>query len=143
MFRLMLIGTLLTCLLGCTTDRERRIESNRKLFESFSPEIQEEVNLGRIDIGYTEDMVLVSLGQPNRAYRRKTAAGLIDIWVYTDTTILRNHDFVTVPVRVTNRHGKRYAGHETLWVDIDTLYEYTAISVEFEQGIVTAFEWLQ
>lgn len=69
-------------LAGCTSV-DRRIEANQALFNSLSAEQQELVKQGRVGIGFTKDMVLLAMGQPDRTWVRTDARGAGETWSYT------------------------------------------------------------
>lgn len=102
--KLLLIIVIVCCVLsGCMSAqyyRDRRISENRDLFNSFSPEIREKISLGRIDIGYNEDMVRIAWGAPDHIYIRTTEKGQSTVWIYSATRLLSRTDRVSVPVPV-------------------------------------------
>ena len=68
---------------GCTSTPDSRIKKNQQLFDSLPPQAQAEIHAGQVGIGYTPDMVLLALGQPDRRYTRTTQSGVSDVWAYT------------------------------------------------------------
>ena len=74
------------CMLGsgCVSTPASRIKANPSLFASFPPQVQEQVRKGAVAVGFTEDMVRMALGDPDRVILRTTAALQTKIWVYTD-----------------------------------------------------------
>ena len=76
---------LLIALLSACSTPDSRIDSHRSAFEKYSPEVQEKIRAGRVDIGFTPEMVRIALGEPARQVTRKTEAGDREIWIYADT----------------------------------------------------------
>lgn len=68
---------------GCASP-ESRIRKNPDLFAQFSPEDQEKIRAGTIDIGFTAPMVQMALGQPSRVGRRTTESGVQEIWSFQE-----------------------------------------------------------
>ncbi|MDF9833269.1 hypothetical protein M2103_001492 [Ereboglobus sp. PH5-5] len=66
---------------GCSTT-SGRIKKNQPLFDSFPAEVQSNIRAGKVDIGYTPDMVLMALGEPDRRYTRTTERGNSEVWAY-------------------------------------------------------------
>jgi hypothetical protein len=67
---------------GCVSSTESRIKKNQELFDSLPAQAQEGVRAGRVEVGYTPDMVLLALGQPDRRYMRATESGSSEVWAY-------------------------------------------------------------
>jgi hypothetical protein len=74
---------LVAVLTACSTPQSR-IDSHRAAFEKFPSEVQEKIRAGRVDIGFTPEMVRMALGEPARQLTRKTEEGEVEVWVYTD-----------------------------------------------------------
>lgn len=68
---------------GCSTT-DSRIKDNSAAFNAASPEVQAKIREGKVDIGFTEEQVLMALGKPDRRYTRTTAEGTTDVWAYED-----------------------------------------------------------
>lgn len=70
-------------LAGCATSTpQSRISEHRELYRSFPSEVQRKVSAGEVDVGFTEEMVRLALGDPDRRVARETEAGTDDVWVY-------------------------------------------------------------
>ncbi|MDB6169093.1 MAG: hypothetical protein JWM88_1957 [Verrucomicrobia bacterium] len=76
------LGLLL--LAAACSSPDSRIGGNHALFDSWSPAVQEKIRAGRIDVGFTSDMVRVALGDADRKATRTTARGTEEVWVYFD-----------------------------------------------------------
>ncbi len=76
--------SLFACLIllaGCATP-ESRIADNRTTFERYSPDVQQKIKTGQVDVGFTPEMVVMALGEPARKFTRKTDAGDTEVWSY-------------------------------------------------------------
>ena len=122
--------------------RDRRIASNLEVFNSFSTEIQQKIRAGQIELGFSEEMVRLAWGIPDRIYTRTTDKGEATVWTYSRTRILTQTDRMTIPVQVRDRSGRSSVQYENVWVNRDTREEYTVARVEFTEGTVTALERL-
>ena len=84
MMNLLKIGILCSLagfLIGCASPAHR-IKKNPELFASFAPEVQAKVSEGKIETGYTPDMVRIAYGKPGRVIQRQTEEVAEEIWVY-------------------------------------------------------------
>jgi hypothetical protein len=80
--RLALVALLLV-VAGCSTP-DSRISGNQAMYNSWSPDVREKVRTGRVDVGFTSDMVRMALGAPDRQSTRTTAQGTAEVWIYFD-----------------------------------------------------------
>lgn len=129
----------LTLAAGCTTPGAR-IKRNPDLFASFPPDVQANVKQGKIEVGYTRDMVYIALGEPDRRYTRKTAAGEVEVWAYVDTYTSIERQRVDGPFRYRDADGTSRTIRDTLWVDVEQRHEYETTRVELADGKVSAIE---
>lgn len=118
-------------LTGCATV-EKRIADNATLFASYPPEVQAKLREGSIDIGYTMPMVEIAWGKPRYVMQKKNQEGEFTSWRYTQLNQISNF----VPVDAGYRHGRD-------WVNITETSELEVKRVDFQQGIVVAFEVLE
>ncbi|PIP83331.1 MAG: hypothetical protein CO113_03715 [Elusimicrobia bacterium CG_4_9_14_3_um_filter_62_55] len=75
---------LLVCLLplvGCASTAAR-IRKNPELFASYPSATQEKIRAGKVEIGFTKEMVLMALGKPERKISRSSRDGSDEVWVY-------------------------------------------------------------
>jgi len=148
MQRLMLfvVGLIAACMLtGCITAqqlREQRIAKNHELFNAFNPDIQEKVRFGHIDLGFSQDMVRLAWGSPDRIYIKTTSDGVATVWTYTRMRTYTQTERISIPVHVTDSTGKRRTEYSSVWINRDTEEEYAVARVEFTRGIITAIEQL-
>lgn len=128
------MGLTMLFLAACSTP-ESRIEKNPALYSSFSPEVQANVKKGKIEIGYTYDMVYVAWGQPSRKKTITEANVQREVWVYLSANEqFDGYDFIEVP-RVDGQG--RPAG---VYLDQRPRYKtvyYERASVTFTSGKVS------
>lgn len=127
---------------GCSTP-DSRIRKNPELFATFSPETQELIRSGQVDIGFTSDMVTMSLGTPNRIYTRQTGERILEVWSYTSSFTTTDRQRVRVDVRTNDPRGKSVSSKEWVYVNVPRDTEYERIRVELTEGVVTAIDTLQ
>ena len=133
----------LLAVVGCATP-ESRIRKNPELFDRLAPEVQAEVRLGRIDIGFPSDAVLLALGQPERKYTRRAAAGkTLEVWSYTSTQISHDRQRAEVRIHAYDRNGQPRVYTDSTWVEVEQRTEYERQRVEFEGGVVSAIETVE
>ena len=80
-----LIALSVLLLAACSSTPQQRIDKNQAQFSSFSPAMQQKIREGKVDVGFTAEMVKLSLGDPARTFTRSTAEGTVEVWVYTKT----------------------------------------------------------
>ena len=78
---LSLVATLVVA--GCSTV-ESRIAHDRTAFDSWPPAVQQQVQAGHVNVGFTMDQVRVALGDPDWRYARTTPQGSYEVWGYRD-----------------------------------------------------------
>lgn len=142
---LLLILAAAFALSACMTDqqlRDRRITSSPEIFNSLNQEIQQKIRAGHIELGFSEEMVRLAWGMPDRIYTRTTDKGEATVWTYSRTRILTQTDRMTIPVRVQDKSGRSSVQYENVWINHDTQEEYAVARVEFTGGTVTALERL-
>ena len=66
---------------GCSTT-DSRIQENEAAFQALSPAQQEKIRAGDVEVGYTQEMVRMALGAPDRSYTRTTDQGTVEVWAY-------------------------------------------------------------
>ncbi len=74
---------LLLLAVGCSSP-ESRIQGNAAAFNSWPAGVQQKIRAGQIDLGFTEEMVLVAIGWPDGKRMRTTAEGTTEVWTYAD-----------------------------------------------------------
>jgi hypothetical protein len=68
---------------GCSTPSSR-IKSHQAAFDALPTETQAAIRAGKVEFGYTQEMVLMALGKPDRRYSRTTQSGQTEVWAYRD-----------------------------------------------------------
>ena len=79
LFALVALGWLAAC-----STPESRIAGSRAAFEQFPADVQQKIRAGQVDVGFTQEMVLLSLGEPARKFMRKSESGEVEVWGYHD-----------------------------------------------------------
>ena len=127
---------------GCATP-DSRIKRNPELFNSFPADAQAAIRQGRIDIGFSKDMVRMALGNPDHIYLRKTAAGANEVWSYVNLNRLSEPYPVESDVLVPDSSGRyRYVPTWT-WVEVTRETERERLRVEFDGDKVKAIDFLK
>jgi outer membrane protein assembly factor BamE (lipoprotein component of BamABCDE complex) len=127
----------LAVLLGaCSTTPANRIEKNRSAFDQYPADVQEKIQAGKVEVGFTPDMVRFALGEPKHRMTHKTDRGEADIWIYVDSKPAISfgigigtggrHSGGSVGI-ATSTGGRRYDGEKA--------------RVEFSEGKVIAVAW--
>ena len=78
-----LLLVLLAACAGSTT--QSRIAKHQKEFDAYPPEIQNKIKAGVVENGFTEEMVALSVGRPDRKYSEKTDKGEVKVWAWTES----------------------------------------------------------
>lgn len=76
-----LLAVALIALGACSTTGSR-ISNQQELFDSYPPEVQQNIRNSVIEIGYTKDMVIMALGEPSRKVEMQTEEGMTEVWNY-------------------------------------------------------------
>ena len=129
-------------LTGCATP-ESRINKNPELFAIYPPEAQNLIQQGKINLGFTSDMVTMAMGQPNRIYTRATSGETIEVWSYTAKTTTMDRQRVNADFRYRDSSGRTRTTTDSVWVDVARETEYERFRVEFKDGKVSAIDTLQ
>jgi len=128
---------------GCSTPAAR-IGRNRETFDAFPEGVQENVRLGRIEMGYSTDMVFIALGNPRRVYDRQSAARTTEIWAYTGFRYGGGfHRPVDTAHVFRDAEGEVRYVYGITWVTVDDRVELETLRVEFEDDKVVAIENLR
>ena len=111
-----------------------------EVLASFPAEIQEKVRAGKVDLGFSRDMVSMALGKPQRVYTRRTATGQIEVWAYSGYETHMDRQRVDGHVRVRDAGGAYRTVYDSFWVDVEQRVEYDRLRVEFTGDAVSAVE---
>ena len=127
-------------LTACASTPQTRIAASPALFATFPENVQANVRSGRIEVGYTKEMVRMALGNPNHVYTRQTAAGASEVWAYTDI----RSTYETVPATGWGwwhgPYGHPYPMSNFGWVDVERTQEYVVLLVEFAGDTVRVID---
>ena len=80
-----LILLLAAAALAACASAGSRIQDNQAAFDHYPPAVQEKIRAGQADIGYTQEMVRMALGEPDRKYSRTSAEGNSEVWAWRDS----------------------------------------------------------
>ena len=89
---------------GCeSSGLSARIQEKSAVFAALTPEQQQTIQEGAIELGYTADMVYLALGKPSKVRSRDDPEGRVDMWTY-------NHFYPSVAVTqlAMNDPGRKY-----------------------------------
>ena len=80
-----LLGIAAIALTACNTTGSR-IRRQQELFDSYPPEVQQNIRDGGIEVGYTREMVVMALGDPDRKIEAKAEDESGEVWTYHKKT---------------------------------------------------------
>ena len=118
---------------GCSSPNSR-IDKNQSAFNTWPVGVQEKVRAGQVDVGFTTEMVLVALGEPDRRFTRTTAQGTSEVWGYFD-----HGPKFSIGVGVGSSRGSTGVGGGVV-VGNDGYVENEIMRVIFSGGRVVAIE---
>ena len=78
----LVLAAFLLVLAGCATMPTDRIAQNRSTFDTWPAEVQAKVRAGQVGVGFSEEQVLMALGEPDRIIARTTEQGTAIVWAY-------------------------------------------------------------
>ena len=81
LLRTFILASSLGFLAGCQTV-ESRIKEKPEVFASVDKATQDKIKQGIIELGFTEDLVYVALGQPDQKRETVNATGRTLTWIY-------------------------------------------------------------
>jgi hypothetical protein len=125
----------LSILAGCSSTPDQRIAENQAAFAQFSPEVQQNLRAGRVDIGYTEQMVLMALGEPAGRFERVDPTGRSEVWVYRKSAPRFSFGFGV------GSYGRHSATSVGIGTSTGSYYDDEALRVELQQGRVTRIDY--
>jgi outer membrane protein assembly factor BamE (lipoprotein component of BamABCDE complex) len=136
----LILGSLLAA--GCSTP-ESRIRKNQAVFDAFPPDVQENVRAGTIRLGYTQPMVAIALGRPDRVYTRTTEATNSQVWAYSAYRRHSHYEPVFTPDSYVDANGRVRHVRHSAWVDMGWDEQYDILRIEFNDQGVSAIESLR
>ena len=66
---------------GCSTI-DTRIREKSAAFAALDAPTQDKIRLGRVEVGFTTDLVYIALGAPDERLAKTSAAGTDETWLY-------------------------------------------------------------
>ena len=123
---------LAACLLSssCSTPGSR-IKKDFARFKTYPETAQKSIQSGKIELGFSEEMVRMALGAPDRVYRKTSPQGETTLWAYTSSSLDTGAVFLDPSVAAP---GGAMSGT----VRIDRPEE--RLRVAFEEGKVVSIE---
>lgn len=118
-------------ILACASTPDSRISEKQSLFDSYSEDVQTNLRLGKVAVGYDEDMVRMALGKPDETSVEMNEAGETIMWGYT-----RSRPGISVGLGGGSFGGGTAVGGG-VGMGSDPKKDYTAI-IEFREGKVTS-----
>ena len=131
-----LIFFALVVLGGCATPQSR-IAAHQAAYDNYPIEARRKIAAGQVEVGFTPDMVRLALGEPDRQFARKTAAGEVEVWGYRDH---RPQFSFGLGFGSAGRHSAVGGAVETSTGGDDP---EARVRIEFQAGKVTAIEYRQ
>jgi hypothetical protein len=80
-----LLGIAAIALTACST-KGSRIRDQQELFDAYPPEVQENIRKGIVEVGYTPEMVVMALGEPDQKVAEKPEDEAAEVWIYRKST---------------------------------------------------------
>ena len=117
--------------LGCASTPDSRIEQNQALFDTYPVEVQSNIRLGKVALGYDEAMVRMAMSDPDETSTEVNDSGETVMWGYT-----RSRPGISVGVG-GGSYGGRTGTRGGVAMGSGPKREYVAI-VEFRTGKVTS-----
>ena len=117
--------------LACASTPDSRISKKQPLFDSYSEDVQSNLRMGKVAVGYDEDMVRMALGKPDETSVETTDAGETIMWGYT-----RSRPGISVGLGAGSFGGSTGVGGGVS-MGSGPKKDYTAI-IEFREGKVTS-----
>jgi hypothetical protein len=79
--RLLTLSCLVLLFGGCSTIPSR-IEEKSAAFSALDADTQNKIRLGRVEVGYSPDLVYIALGTPDERLTKTTKTGTNETWIY-------------------------------------------------------------
>lgn len=135
-------GCAALALAGCNTFQSRAREKSAT-YESLDAGTQQRLQRGTIDVGDTQDMVYIALGQPDERRTITTGDGQHDMWIYKtywqqyEGTAWLGYRRVIVPAN----NGRGYViFHEPVSREVYSTHVDDVIRVAMQRGVVQSVE---
>ena len=125
-----LVLALLAFPLACASTPDSRIKKQQALFDSYPAEIQTNIRMGKVDVGYDQEMTRLALGEPDETSNEVAEDGETLMWGYT-----RSRPGVSIGLGGGSFGGGSGMGGGVA-MGSGPERDYTAI-IEFQEGKVT------
>lgn len=79
--RIAFCAAVAVALAGCSTTGSR-IRAHQAVFDSYPESVQQNLREGIIEVGYTPEMVLIALGEPDRKADVVTGEAASEVWTW-------------------------------------------------------------
>jgi len=79
--RLLALSCLVLLFGGCSTIPSR-IEEKSAAFSALDADTQNKIRLGRVEVGYSPDLVYIALGTPDERLSKTSTSGTTETWIY-------------------------------------------------------------
>jgi hypothetical protein len=123
-------------LAGCASPQSR-IRQNPELFVQLTPEQQEMIRGGQVDLGFSAEMVRLALGEPDAYSLRRDLDGTSEIWSYVTYEHPRGHPLYRGWYHRYHRWGDPLYPY---YLSTPARRERERLRVIFKHGQVTAVE---
>ena len=137
--RLLFLAGMLALAAGCASSSpDSRIAAQRGLFESFPLDAREKIAAGRVDLGFTPEMVAMALGNPSRRLERRSVNEVSEVWYYT-----RSSPRISFGFGIGTGHYGRHGGFGTNIGMSTGPFGYEndeMMRIEFQEGRVSAVD---
>lgn len=127
------IPALLLITAGCVSTPAQRVAGSAS-FDTYPSAVQGKILNSEVDVGFTQDMVRLALGRPDRVSRMQTVEGDSEVWTYDERRLRVGFSFGIAGGGGSTRTG---AGASVGGRDWDTDVKTRVI---FEGGVVSAVE---
>lgn len=81
LFHALALLALALFLSGCSTI-DSRIKEKSSTFAALDAPTQDKIRLGRVEVGFTTDLVYIALGSPDERLSKTTAGSMDETWIY-------------------------------------------------------------
>ncbi|MEO6876353.1 MAG: hypothetical protein ABI222_16170, partial [Opitutaceae bacterium] len=91
---------------GCASSQTARIQEKSAVFQDLTPKEQKQILAGKVKVGFTTDMVYLSLGKPSVVNNINEPGAVTQEWVYnryvSDSPRLVTGVVTTIPTYLPN-----------------------------------------
>ncbi len=131
-------------LLSACSTPDSRIAENQAAFVKYPAAAQQKIRAGKIDLGFTPEMVRLALGKPSCQIIQQTEVGQVELWMYRDNG---PHFSIGVGLGTGDYHSGGHGGGSYsgvgggVAVSTGDYSPEEKMRVEFRAGVVSAFEY--